>query len=111
MSRRSKACEFSQKVRWEIYERDHGECIFCQLLGRPQGEDTRLNGIMHYVPRSQGGLGIPQNGALGCNYHHFMLDNGSDSEYRETLKTTFREYLVARYPGWSEGELIYSKRM
>lgn len=109
MSKRSKACEFSKMARWEIYERDGGQCIFCQLLGRPEGKDTRLNGIMHYIPRSQGGLGIPENGALGCNYHHFMLDNGSDSVLRESMKDAFREYLMAHYKGWNEKELIYGK--
>ena len=32
--------------------------------------------VMHYIPRSRGGLGIPQNGAIGCQFHHNMLEKG-----------------------------------
>ena len=32
---------------------------------------------MHIVNKSQGGLGIEQNGVLGCRYHHGLLDNGN----------------------------------
>ena len=32
---------------------------------------------MHIVPRSQGGLGVEQNGVLGCAGHHALMDNGN----------------------------------
>ena len=111
MSKRSKACEFSLEARREIYERDKGLCIFCQsgILGPRNWMESQINGVMHFIPRSQGGLGIPENGALGCNYHHFMLDNGVDDEMRVLLRETFERYLKAHYPGWNKEELYYDK--
>lgn len=102
MSKRSRACEFTPKVRKEIKERDGG-CIFCQYTGYSGFPATQ---IMHYIPRSGGGLGIAKNGALGCVKHHQELDNGVNSE---PLKRYFREYLKGKYPDWTAAELMYSK--
>lgn len=109
-SKRTKACEFSQKARQQVYDRDVG-CIFCERgyhMEEANTYDLQIDGIMHYIPRSQGGLGIPQNAALGCRYHHRMLDNGSRGRREEMLKI-FREYLKKIYPDWNEERLIYQK--
>lgn len=100
MSKVSRACEFSLAVRKRIKERDKG-CIFCQMFGYSGYPATQ---IMHYVPRSHQGLGIEENGALGCVYHHQELDNGVNSE---PYKRVFREYLQAHYPRWNETTLMY----
>lgn len=63
---------------------------------------------MHYLPRSHGGLGIPQNGAQGCVSHHEMLDNGNKGR-REEMLQMFRQYLQDHYQDWSEEALTYSK--
>ena len=108
MSKRSRACEFSKKEREEIYERDYG-CIFCQKNYRmePEGEWGHcIFEVMHYVPRSQGGLGIARNAAIGCKYHHMMLDN---SEHRAEMKEIFKAYLQRMYWDWNEKDLIYDK--
>ena len=71
--------------------------------------DSYMRGIfetMHYIPRSQGGLGIARNGAIGCKYHHMMLDN---SEHRAEMKEIFRGYLQGMYRDWNEDELVYHK--
>ena len=65
-------------------------------------------GVMHYIPRSQNGLGIAQNGAIGCQYHHNLLDNGNKG-LREEMLEIFREYLKEHYPDWDEKKLTYSK--
>lgn len=65
-------------------------------------------GIMHYIPRSKNGLGIEQNGAIGCQYHHEMLDNGASGRRQEML-VIFKNYLKAHYDNWNEDDLIYSK--
>ena len=103
MSKRSKACEFTPKVRRAIKERDRGRCIFCSLLGNSGYPATQ---IMHYVGRAQGGLGVEKNGALGCVYHHQQLDN---SDKRDAMKNIFRGYLLGMYEEWDENDLIYSK--
>lgn len=62
--------------------------------------------VMHYIPRSAGGLGIPQNGAIGCQFHHNMLDNGNQGKRKEMLEI-FKQYLQELYPEWNEDKLVY----
>lgn len=110
-SRQAKAREFNARARREIKERDHGECIFCRMGYRMEGADRfakEIKSIMHYIPRSRNGLGIPENGAIGCQYHHEMMDNGNRG-FREEMLGIFREYLRSHYQGWDEKELVYSK--
>lgn len=64
--------------------------------------------VMHYIPRSAGGLGIPQNGAIGCQFHHNMLDNGNQGKRKEMLEI-FKQYLQELYTEWNEDELVYRK--
>ena len=110
-SKQARAREFSPKSRKEIYQRDKDSCIFCIMGYRMEkaGWWERENlSIMHYIPRSKNGLGIPENGALGCLYHHHKLDNGKEGEREDMLKL-FREYLQSHYKDWSEDKLVYSK--
>lgn len=108
-SKQARAREFSPKARREIIERDGGECIFCKIGYRPgKGWGAGKKDIMHYVPRSQGGLGIPENGAVGCRHHHAMMDNGNQG-CREEMLGIFREHLKRNYAGWDEKGLVYDK--
>ncbi len=110
-SRQAKAHEFSPAARREITSRDNGECIFCKAQYGMEGAgwlDKEIKSIMHYIPRSQGGLGIPENGAVGCQWHHGMMDNGNKGKRGEMLDI-FREYLRGHYPGWDEKGLVYDK--
>lgn len=68
----------------------------------------QIKSVMHYIPRSHNGLGIPENGAIGCQYHHEMLDNGNQGN-REEMLEIFRNYLKQHYPNWNEEMLTYSK--
>lgn len=109
-SKRTRACEFSQKERKEIYYRD-GRCIFCKMGYMMEGAlpgDLTIFETMHYIPRSQGGLGIAKNGAIGCKWHHMMLDNGNKGN-REEMQQLFRDYLKSNYKDWDEKDLVYSK--
>ena len=63
---------------------------------------------MHYVNRSAGGLGIEQNGVVGCRYHHSLLDNGNKG-YRKEMLADMKAYLQEQYPDWNEEDLYYSK--
>lgn len=107
----TKSREFTPKQRQIIIERDNYQCLFCRLEYRMQGAawaDLQIDGIMHYIPRSQNGLGIEQNGALGCKWHHRMFDNGSSGR-REEMQGIFRQYLQSVYKDWDEKKLVYSK--
>ena len=109
-SKQARAREFSPTAREEIELRDRG-CIFCRM-GYHKEELTTFEmqnfQIMHYIPRSQNGLGIPENGAVGCLGHHAMLDNGNKGRAAE-MKDLFRGYLMGIYKNWNESDLVYSK--
>lgn len=111
-SKQARAHEFSSKTRKNIYERDHGQCIFCMMNYAPDPSENylaaQIKGVMHYIPRSKGGLGIEQNGAIGCEYHHHRMDNGNKGD-REVMLELFKQYLKSHYVGWDEENLIYKK--
>ena len=108
MSQRSRACDFQRKVRERIIQRDDG-CIFCQMGYMPNTSGgPAWYSIMHYIPRSHGGLGIEENGAVGCQWHHDMLDNGNVGN-REEMLELFKSYLQEHYKNWDEEKLIYKK--
>ena len=111
MPKYTKYLEFSQKERTAIRERDNYRCIFCQIgykMPPAAVPEMDITDIMHYIPRSSLGLSIRQNGAVGCQYHHEMLDNGNTGRRGEMLEL-FREYLMQQYPDWNEQEIVYSK--
>ena len=110
-SKQAKCREFGKKAREEIKARDNNKCIFCAADYRMDGATwygQSLLSIMHYIPRSHNGLGIPQNGAVGCQYHHEMLDNGNKGN-REEMLEIFRKHLKENYTDWDEKNLVYDK--
>lgn len=110
-SKQARAHEFSQKEREKIKKRDCNRCIFCTLgyhMENATWLGQNIQNIMHYIPRSKGGLGIEQNGALGCQYHHDMMDNGNKG-LREEMLGILKGYLMGHYPEWKEEDLIYNK--
>lgn len=111
MSGNARKYEFGKKTRERIVERDQGACIFCRMGYEMEGAmwaDLQINGIMHFVPRAHQGKGIEQNGALGCCWHHNMLDNGNQGNRKEMLGM-FESYLRSIYPDWNREALIYRK--
>ena len=110
-SRAAKAREFPLSVREEIFLRDAGQCIFCRKkyhMEEASWYEKEILSIMHFVPRSKNGLGIARNGALGCAYHHEMMDNGNKGRRNEMLEI-FRTYLKEKYADWSEEDLVWNK--
>lgn len=110
MNKRTKALQFSKETATKIVERDE-DCYFCKRgyhLIAPGVFTYGAHDIMHVVNRSQGGLGIEQNGVLGCRYHHGLLDNGNKG-LREEMVQMLKEYLKSLYPGWTEESVTYNK--
>ena len=110
-SKQAKAREFTAEAREEIFFRDKAECIFCAIgyhMDKATWLGKEIKSVMHYIPRSKNGLGIPKNGALGCQYHHNMMDNGHEGRRDEMLEI-FKEHLKKHYPDWNEEDLVYSK--
>lgn len=100
-TKRSKACDISQKVKLRVWERDNGCCVIC-------GNNYNVMPNAHYIPRSKGGLGIEENIFTACtrltqNDCHYKFD-----EYG-IGKDKVKEYLKSNYPNWDENNLKYKK--
>jgi len=103
-SKLSKACQFSIKEKDAIKARDSERCIFC---GSPYSLE-----VMHFVPKSSLGLGIKENGALGCKWCHTIMDNslGEEQNFQsEYMKEQFKNYLDKLYPNFPNEERKYKK--
>lgn len=98
MSKRSKACDISQKVKQKVWDRDRHQCIIC---GNPYAMPNA-----HYIRRSQGGLGIEQNVVTLCQKCHNDFDNGNK---RVSIGYKVEWYLKSYYDNWNTEELIYKK--
>ena len=113
MNQRTRKLQFSAKARKEIYERDSRSCLFCRIRYHPPrsydaGQETHVFETMHIVSRAHGGLGIPQNGIIGCKYHHRMLDSGP-KETRDEMQGYIEAYMKQKYTGWNREGLEYRK--
>lgn len=103
--------EFTAKDRKAIHKRDNETCVFCAAGYEPPEDPaycrTALQ-IMHIVPRSQLGMGVEQNGVLGCVWHHQMLDNGNLDNRKEMIRM-LEKRMRRMYPGWTREKVTYRK--
>lgn len=97
-SLRAKECNFTKAVKAAVFERDGGRCVLC---GSNQGVPNA-----HFIPRSQGGLGVEENGLTLCLDCHNRYDNGSG---REETEARLEEYLKSKYSDWDKQKLYYKK--
>lgn len=101
MSKRSKACEISQKVKTEVWIRDSCSCIYCKKWV----PKTCANA--HFIKRSQGGLGIEENIVTLCPDCHYEEDHGQNTQLYENY---IENYLKSIYgANWNKEKLIYKK--
>ena len=108
MNARTKSLQFSKDTRMRLLERDKG-CFFCQRGIHMDGSlsiDRAVLDPMHIVNKSQGGLGVIENGVIGCRWHHHLMDNG---KYSEEMRRMAETYLEVLYPGWARESVTYSK--
>ena len=71
--------------------------MLCGYWGRPNA---------HYISRSRGGLGIPEDIVTLCDRCHFEFDHGKTTEiYQKQIK----EYLEKQYENWPSINLVYDK--
>ena len=97
MHKRTRACGIPKEVKLIVYERDHERCIFCGAPGLPEA---------HVIPRSHGGLGVPQNIITVCRSCHDKLDNSTD---RQQMLDVAVGYLKRYYPYWKKENYVFSK--
>lgn len=91
-----------------MLDRDRG-CIFCKrrlFMDKLDRGGMVMLDAMHVVNKSQNGLGVIENGVIGCRGHHHMMDN---SEHGPKMREYAKEYLQMLYPGWTEEMVTYSK--
>lgn len=107
-AKRTKALEIPIAVKRKVAERDsidgHPCCIWC---GEPAPTtDPLAFSNAHYIPRSQGGLGIEEN-TLTLDWKCHLL---YDQTYkRGEMREFFKDYLKTKHPDWDEENLIYKK--
>lgn len=105
-TKRSKACDISQKVKEKVWERDNGRCVVC-------GNSYNVMPNAHFISRANGGLGIEENIVTLCtnfttNQCHYKYDNGT-REVREQIGGIIENYLKSKYPNWDKEKLIYRR--
>lgn len=97
-SKRTIACSISPETRRMVEERDEHRCVFCG--------SSNCRGEAHYIRRSQGGLGIPENLLCVCRSCHYQFDEG---QAKELYRAKAEEYLKSKYPEWDRSKLVYDK--
>lgn len=108
MNKRTKALRFSPQTKQALLDRDKG-CFFCMRgihMDKVSNDSMSILDAMHVVNKSQGGLGVIQNGIIGCRGHHHLLDN---SEYGPQMRKILMDYLKIIYPGWTMESVTYNK--
>lgn len=98
MHRQTKATSISSKTKAAVYARDFRRCVLCGSFN--------AGPHCHFVRRSQGGLGIPENIWTGCQTCHEAFDSESTDG---PLHNQMREYFRKLYPDWNEGKMRYRK--
>lgn len=98
MKKRTKALMIRKDVKDRVWERDNHCCVYC---GNPYA-----NPEAHFIPRSQGGLGIEENILTLCRECHHKFDQ---SPKRLHMRRFFESYLKSLYPDWDEERLVYRK--
>ena len=97
-SKRTKALAITKTVKDKVFQRDGGRCILCgSIQGLPEA---------HYIPRSQGGLGIEENIVTTCRLCHDRLDHTAE---RPALLERVKRHLILWYPDFSDTERVYKK--
>lgn len=100
-SKRTRACEISQKTKEIVWNRDNHRCVICKRYV------PRTYANAHFIKRSQGGLGIPENIVTLCSECHFKEDFGKDTKLYERQ---IENYLKSIYgTNWSKEKLVYKK--
>ena len=102
-SKRAKALDIPLSVRMEVYERSGGKCETCGKWCDDPGYSNS-----HYIPRSQGGLGIKENILHQCERCHYQMDHATGVP-RRRMKALARLVLVRNYGEFEDEELKYKK--
>lgn len=110
MHKDTKARAIPMTVKRAVAERDSCDdwpcCLYCGTPAPP--EALWAFSCAHFIPRSQGGLGIEENILTLCPECHRRFDQTTQ---RSKMIPYFAEYLKTKYPDWDESQLVYRKDM
>ena len=99
--RRTKATDITKALRQTVALRDNGRCIYCGKVVPIACSNA------HFIKRSQGGLGIPENIVTLCPECHYEEDFGQNcKEYEDFIEEYLKEYYGK---SWNKESLIYKK--
>lgn len=99
--KQTKATEIPKWVKEIVWERDKHKCIFCHKQVPVECA------CCHFIPRSLGGLGIPENIYTGCSDCHREQDNGLNTKgYDLKVENHLKDIYGAN---WDKSKLIYKK--
>ena len=107
MHRDTKARDFDRKTKMAIAERDRVQgwpcCVYCGAAAPAELAYSNA----HYISRSQGGLGIVENGLTLCPICHRRYDQ---TTARMRMREFFRGYLMEHHENWNEEDLVYRRK-
>lgn len=98
MSERKKNTDIDSQSRREVHERDGFRCVYCGRTDKPIE-------LAHFISRSRGGKGVPQNLVSLCIDCHRLFDGTGRGEMREFIE----DYFKAHYSDWNDQDQIYRK--
>lgn len=101
VTKRAQACDIPYEVKEKVWERDEHKCIFCEKEVPVHCANS------HYIPRSQGGLGIEQNIVTACPECHHEQDNGKNTRLFDELAEIHLKNCYGSC--WNVKNLIYRK--
>lgn len=108
MRKDTKARDFDRRAKLAIMRRDSVDgwpcCVWCGAAA--PSDESPVWSNAHYIARSQGGLGIEENGLTLCPICHRNYDQ---TTARKEMRDYFRGYLREQYEGWREEALVYRK--
>lgn len=99
--KQTKATEIPKWVKEVVYKRDNYRCIFCHKYVSVE------NACCHFIPRSAGGLGIPENIFTACKNDHREQDNGLHSKEYTKIAENYLKNIYGEK--WKKENLIYRK--
>lgn len=99
--KQTKATDIPDKIKEIVWNRDKKQCIFCNEYVPKSCANA------HFIKRSQGGLGIPENIVTLCPDCHYQEDLGQNTKVYEDY---IENYLKGIYgANWNKSKLIYKK--
>lgn len=106
MRKDTKAQDFDRNTKYAISERDSIDGWPCCVNCGAAAPAPLAWSNAHYIARSQGGLGVEENGLTLCPDCHRRYDQTTE---RPRMREFFRAYLKSMYDNWSEDGLTYRK--